>query len=65
MTTAMARLQEKAEHQTRTAENLKKRFREAMEIAVNDGGFCASEVQYFGSKGFEEALREYVDYLVE
>lgn len=58
MTTAMARLQEKTEHQTKIAANLKKRFREAVAIAMNDGGFCVSEVQYFGRKAFDEILAQ-------
>ena len=58
MTTAMPRLQEKVEAQNKTADNLKQRLREAMEIAVKDGGFCVSEVQYFGRKAFDEILRQ-------
>lgn len=58
MTTAMARLQEKAEHQRKIAVNLKQRFRDAVDIAMNDGGFCWSEVQCFGRTAFDEILKE-------
>lgn len=56
MTTAMTRLQEKLEQQKKTAANLKDRFREAMEIAVKDEGYCLDELQYFGVKAFREVL---------
>ncbi|KKM84912.1 hypothetical protein LCGC14_1294400 [marine sediment metagenome] len=58
MTTAMARLQEKTNAQNKTAENLRQRFYEALEIAMNDGGFCYSEAEYFGGKELRKALKQ-------
>ncbi len=58
MTTAMARLQDKVDVQNKAATNLERRFREAMEIAIDDGGLCLDELRYFGVKAFRDVLKQ-------
>ena len=57
MTDAMARLQEKVDLQKTIAVNLKRRFLEASEIAI-EHGYCIDELQNFGQKAFREILSE-------
>ena len=57
MTDAMARLQEKVDLQKTIAVNLKRRFLEASEIAI-EHGYCIDELQSFGQKAFREILAE-------
>lgn len=58
MTTSMDRLQEKVDTQNKTAESLRKRFKDAVEIAINDGGFSFSEAEYFGPKVLKEVFEQ-------
>ncbi len=55
MTDAMERLAEKVALQKTIAVNLKKRFLEASEIAI-EHGYCIDELQNFGQKAFREIL---------
>ena len=55
MTDAMIRLQEKVDLQKTIAANLKRRFLEASEIAI-EHGYCIDELQNFGQKAFREIL---------
>ena len=57
MTDAMIRLQEKVDLQKTIAANLKRRFLEASEIAI-EHGYCIDELQNFGQKAFREILAE-------